>query len=332
MFARLTFLAGLFMAVSLPAFADNTGAAISVQIENDFFAGRTDRHYTNGLRVSGVVKKTILNKWAEALAPAFPTLKSEDIDAVVVGIGQNMYTPENIASSEVIDNDRPYAGWLYGTLGVLAEEENLETGGSTLKTLSLDLGLTGPASLGEPVQKAWHKTFGLQRPNGWDHQIKTEPGFILTFDYKDRHPFGKRGDLEFDFTPQGGMALGNILTYGAAGATIRFGQNLNLDYGPPRIRPSLPGSELVRRTDEFGWYLFAGLEGRLVLRNIFLQGNSIADSHSVTIKPWVADFQGGAAVTYNRYRLALTYVVRSPEFKGQNQSDVFGALSLTAFF
>jgi len=312
--------------------AAESKAGISFQVENDFFAGLTDRHFTNGLRVSGLVDRTVFNDWAEELAPNFPTIRREDIDAVIIGIGQSMYTPENIASRSVVQNDRPYAGWLYGTLGILAEEDDPETGGSTLKTLALDIGVTGPLSLGEQVQKRWHKTFGLQKPNGWGHQIKTEPGAILTFDYKSRRPLGGSGPFKFDLTPQAGFALGNIMTYGAAGVTLRMGDNLNLDYGPPRIRPSLPGSALVRRVDDFGWYLFTGVEGRLVARNIFLQGNSFANSHGVKRKPWVVDLQSGAAITYDRYRLSLTYVVRSEEFDGQDGPDIFGALSLTVSF
>ena len=44
-------------------------------------------------------------------------------------------------------------------------------------------------------------------------------------------------------TPHVGGAVGNVLTYGAAGATLRFGEDLRNDLGgPQRIRPSLPGS------------------------------------------------------------------------------------------
>lgn len=63
---------------------------------------------------------------------------------------------------------------------------------------------------------------------------------------------------------------------------LRLGQRLPLDYGPPRIQPSLPGSGFfVPPQDRFGWYLFAGVEGRAVARNIFLDGNTFRDSRSV---------------------------------------------------
>src|SRR3546814_8870959 len=103
-------------------------------------------------------------------------------------------------------------------------------------------------------------------------------------------------NLGVDVTPHLGAALGNVYTYGAGGLTLRFGEDLPDDYGPPRIRPALPGSDYFRPTDDFGWYFFAGAEGRIVARNIFLDGNTFKDSHSVDKRPLVADLQAGIAV------------------------------------
>src|SRR3546814_17784538 len=102
-------------------------------------------------------------------------------------------------------------------------------------------------------------------------------------------------NLGVDVTPHLGAALGNVYTYGAGGLTLRFGEDLPDDYGPPRIRPALPGSDYFRPTDDFGWYFFAGAEGRIVARNIFLDGNTFKDSHSVDKRPLVADLQAGLA-------------------------------------
>ena len=137
-------------------------------------------------------------------------------------------------------------------------------------------------------------------------------------------------ELDSDFTPHWGFALGNIFTYGAAGATLRFGEGLQKDYGPPRIRPSLPGSGFFETGDHgFSWYVFAGVEGRVVARNIFLDGNSFADSRNVNSKPLVGDLQGGLVVTVDRVRLSFTHVLRSEEFESQDKPDIFGAVALS---
>ena len=67
-------------------------------------------------------------------------------------------------------------------------------------------------------------------------------------------------------------------TYLEVGATLRIGNDLPNDYGAPRIRPSLPGSNFFLPRDNFGWYLFAGAGGRAVAYNIFLDGNTDGNS------------------------------------------------------
>jgi hypothetical protein len=123
-----------------------------------------------------------------------------------------------------------------------------------------------------------------------------------------------------------------VFTYGAAGFTLRLGSDLDKDFGPPRIRPSLPGGACFRPEKGFTWYLFAGLEGRAVLRNIFLDGNTFSDSHSVDKKPFVGDLQAGLAVQWGRFRFSYTEIFRSKEFEEQESADVFGSLSLSYHF
>jgi lipid A 3-O-deacylase len=124
-------------------------------------------------------------------------------------------------------------------------------------------------------------------------------------------------------------SLGNVHTFAAAGASLRFGWDLPSDCGPPRVRPSLPGTDFFNPTAGFGWYLFAGAEGRAVAHDIFLDGNTFTDSHSVDREPFVADLQVGLAVTFRALRIALTQVYRTPEFEERDRVQRFTALSLS---
>jgi lipid A 3-O-deacylase len=123
-----------------------------------------------------------------------------------------------------------------------------------------------------------------------------------------------------------------VYTYADAGVTIRYGKSLPLDYGPPRIQPSVPGAGFFAPTSKFEWYLFAGFEARAVARNIFLDGNTFRDSRSVDKVPLVGDLQWGIALTWRGARLSYTHVVRTPEFEIQDGNDQFGAASLSASF
>ena len=102
----------------------------------------------------------------------------------------------------------------------------------------------------------------------------------------------------------------------------------------PRIGPGIAGAGYFKKSDwdDVAWYFFAGLEGRYVARNIFLDGNTFADSHSVSKNPFVGEFQAGAAVTWGHLRLTFTHILRTREFEGQTQPDQFGAISLSTAF
>jgi hypothetical protein len=113
--------------------------------------------------------------------------------------------------------------------------------------------------------------------------------------------------------------------------TVRIGLGLKEDFGPPRIRPSLPGAGYYQ-SEDVHCYLFAGGEGRAVLHNLFLDGNTFTDSHSVDKKPFVGDVQVGLALQISRLRVTYTQIYRTKEYDGQDSADQFGALSLSYAF
>lgn len=319
---------------SVEARADDPGYIISIQFENDFFGGGTDRHFSHGTRIECLTPPLqVITDTADKL-PWFTTERARSSDRnelearVSFSLGQNIYTPEDTATSQLIKDDRPYAGWLYLGFGLVANQ-----GAKRYDKLELEIGLVGPYSFAKDVQTFWHSLFGLQVPNGWDNQLKTEPGAVLYYEQTRRF---ERQDvclgLNADVLPHFGGALGNIFTYAAAGVTFRIGSKLSDDFGPPRIRPSLPGSAYFHPDRGFNWYLFAGLEGRAILHNIFLDGNTFKESHSVDKKYFVGDFQAGLVVQWNRFRITYTQIFRTKEFDGQDRGDVYGSLSLSYHF
>lgn len=247
-------------------------------------------------------------------------------------IAQSMFTPDDIQATNLQDNDRPYAGWLRTDIGLVSDSD-----GNRLDRISLSLGIVGPQSYAEETQTVFHEYINSPRPNGWDHQLSNEPAINLFYDrlYRLLDPEEIYGSgLEWDFTSRGSVALGNVLTYGAVGAEIRLGQGLGNDYGTPRVGPGIAGAGYFRKADwnEVAWYVFAGLEGRVVAHNIFLDGNTFADSHSVSKQPFVGEFQTGAAVTWGHLRLTFTHILRTREFEGQTEPEQFGAISLSTAF
>lgn len=314
---------------------------VSLSVENDLFTPtNSDQHYTNGVRLAFISPEDSAPASFLNVAKQIPFFASEGRIRTSYSLGQTMYTPDDITVAENQPNDRPWAGMLYGTAGLLSDTGQQKNGTdsnySRIDTLELTLGVVGPASLADETQSFVHKLIDSPHPEGWDNQIKNEPIIGVTYERKYRGWF--EADLlgvEFDATPHGAVTLGNAFTNAELGTMFRMGFDLPADYGPPRIRPSLPGSDFfVPDTDGFplSGYVFAGFAGRYVARDITLDGNTFADSASVDKEPWVGDLQVGLAVIIGQARLTYTHVYRTPEFTAQSGADQFGSLSLSFRF
>jgi len=297
-----------------------------LEYENDLFAGQ-DRYYTSGVRASWILSDSgvpgVLRDLGEVI-PFFPgagELKNS------WSLGQSMFTPKDITQATPDPNDRPYAGWLYVN-GGLAEETGIR-----LDRLQLTLGVVGPASLAEQTQREIHNVMGSPIPKGWDHQLANELTVMVSYErqWRARVRTAEEG-WRIDLTPHWGGTLGTPFTMLNTGLTLRAGRDLPHDYGPPRIQPALPGSGLFVPRADWGWYLFAGVDARAMLWNVFLDGNTWRDSPSVDRHVFVGDAQVGAVLSMGRARLAYTHVFRTPEFKDQEAREDFGALSLSWLF
>ncbi len=304
---------------------------LSLQIENDMWGNGSDQNYTHGTRISYLSSEETPN-WLRKAAGFVPVFSRRGHLRTSYAIGQSIFTPDDLSRKDLNEDDRPYAGWLYGAIGLISDHRvrdgNLRSG--RLDSLELNLGAIGPSSLVEETQSFVHKIVDSPQPQGWRHQLHDEFGVMLVYDRQWQAQYVSQVyGMGIDLTPHVGGTLGNVTTSLACGATLRVGADLPSDYGPPTIRPSLPGSGFFRPARKFGWYLFAGLEGRYVLHSIFLDGNTFKSSHSVDRKPWVGDIQAGLVLTWRDIRLSFTNIFRSDEFTEQKSPTEFGSISLS---
>ena len=322
--------AGLLLAAAGSAPAQATGIdSIGFEYENDMFAGE-DRYYTSGVRATWTRSGDYVPLWLQRVANALPLfVRPEERGRLKygVGLGQNMYTPEDIEQDPPDPDDRPYAGWLYLNFN-LAEDT-----GNRLDRLQVSLGIVGPASLADRTQETVHDLIGSPQPAGWDAQIRNEPTLMLAYErqLRQRSHRGARG-WAADFTPHWGIAAGSPFTFVNAGAIVRAGRNLPRDYGPPRIGPGLPGSSTFQSDTRAGGYLFAGVDSRLMAFDLFLDGPAFRSGPSVDTRyPLVAEFTAGAVYQFgSTLRVGYTHVLRSREFSGQATGPAeFGALHAT---
>jgi lipid A 3-O-deacylase len=315
---------------------DSTGRLTLVE-ENDSFVAYQDKHYTQGLFASYLTPDVYDDdEWSGIFRPLdlidelLPSDlgHAERVRRLSLGLGQSLFTPANLHETVPDPRDRPYGGWLYACLRLLEESD-----GRLLESLEVDLGMVGPAALGEEAQNTIHRILEQPLGNGWQYQIQNEPGLILAYDAQWRALVVPLADWTIDVLPAAGVTVGNVFTFADVGGLLRIGQNTGLDYGPSRIRPALSGGDYFegRRAErEFGFYFFGSAEERLVARNIFLDGNSFQSSAHVQKNWQVLDLSAGISVYWTRsLRIDFVYTARQNEFTSQDAPDTFGNINLS---
>lgn len=323
-------LAGLLpaFAANLPAAAEEDRPVLSFQNENDLYGDGEDRWFTDGFRLAFAYpagKEPEMFSWVEHLLPGKPAAANTD---VFFAIGQHMFTPADITVPDLIPDDRAYAGWLYGEAGVSGGTRDMQ------ETLTLSLGVTGDPSLAERTQKFVHRLVDSPEPQGWRNQIAAEPTVQL---YYERAWFFTLsdfvGETGIDLSPRLGGDLGTVFVDASAGLVLRLGNFLPPAL-PPRINPSATGAgkALRPRRNGIGWYVFAGIEGRAVAHNMFLDGGTFRDGHSVAKKALVSEWSVGAALSLGPFALSYTFVHRSREFELQPEGQGFGSVNVSVAF
>ncbi|MDP2204835.1 MAG: lipid A deacylase LpxR family protein [Alphaproteobacteria bacterium] len=303
---------------------------ITLNSENDLYGGGTDRNYTNGVRLTYFSLGTPMPEFFHAVDRLVPTFSINETTSISWSIGHNLYTPGDITIAARQDDERPWAGFVYGSAGLVSITKN------HIDSLEATVGLVGPAAMGEQIQKLIHRHMSdSPLPKGWRHQLKNEPGLMLSWERSWRERYGLDAlGWSAGATPYIGATVGNIYTYANTGITLYLTPyNGQFQDTPVRVRPAMPGTgAFVVPESTLSWYLFGGVEGRLIGRNIFLDGNTFTDSHSVDKKYLVGDATAGVALTYGRTRLSYALIYRTREFDDQDKGDIFGTVTLGVRF
>ncbi|OEJ99220.1 hypothetical protein A8C32_08605 [Flavivirga aquatica] len=136
-------------------FSQKNNQEIEVKIENDKLV-MVDKYYTSGLFLT--YRKILRNNFI---------FKKEgnNVLQLNVALGNETYTPTNLASINPIDFDRPYAGWFF------LKTEIGKIKGANALLLALEMGITGEESLAGKIQTKAHEIFGNDNPT-WVQEIE----------------------------------------------------------------------------------------------------------------------------------------------------------------
>lgn len=341
---------------------------MTARLENDLFVD-TDRNYTNGVAfmavshdIAGSLRSECLPapvrlhaELIKRLNPGFwsDTANPAQTQNVVIKFGQSMYTPNDPSRTDLITDDRPYAGLLYVGMSWNRRSHEAPSATERLDTREITVGVIGPWSLARQSQNLVHDAIGEERFLGWDHQLKNEPALQLAMDRKFKE-YRSSGAITPGFSADTirsiGLRLGNIETSTALAVEGRIGWNLPNDFGSYPIRPGaenrppsaavaarrMPGDGSAAGAPRAGIHLFGTLEAKLVAHDFSLDGNLFRSSHAVTRRPWVAQaalgFSAQGLLAGHGVKLAAMRVYRTREFGQQTSRHAYGSVALSLEF
>ncbi len=244
-----------------------------------------------------------------------------------IEISQSIFTPRATQARPAPLDDRPYAGVLIATAGLVHDTQ------AERDVLALSAGVVGPSALGEQVQNGFHNIIGDTPNRGWHDQLPDQPAFELLAQRTLRLPIATFAGFETDVLPSATLGIGDVRDYAQLGGVLRFGQGLQSDFGAPRITPGLNGTDAYTAVRPFAWYAFAGADGQAVGYDVTLDGSTFRNNSRDVHHTWdVGEFEGGLAVMAYGLRLTYTQTWQTSEFKHQKSLFNFGSLALSAKF
>jgi len=265
-----------------------------------------------------------LPKFIRQWGAALPTLTDEGLSyRAGIAVGQIIQTPDDDSRRDLNKDDVPYAGALTAQASWYAFNDD------EFRGFELTLGVVGSPSLAEQTQKLAHKITGNDDPKGWDHQLKTEP--VLNFNYMRKQKIWRHGnpaDWAADVSVDGHAGLGNMFTQASVALECRWGYNM------PRGFASVPDpiglsmhyiAALTPANPQAGsFYTTLVLSGSAVAHNIFLDGNTFRDSHSVDKEPLVGLAVAGLHYERKNWGIHFNVVASTDDVDTDDAPDAEG--------
>jgi len=298
-----------------------------IYFENDIFA-QTDGQYSSGEKFSLLyyVPQSDFFVYDLFLDENKPSDKY-----ISFALVNQIFTPNDISIKELIVDQRPYAGWTFLEAGFHKSAKD------TLQSIYIQVGMVGPLSQAEHIQKFIHKVTGSEQPEGWDNQLKNEPGINLRYVYNWRvvHNFER---IESAIVPYVEGDFGNISIGATGGITARIGWNIPKDFGMSTISTgsetgiSTYNQRQNRFNKKWSFAFNFNVSGSAVLRDIFLDGNTFVHSHSVDKKYLVGSAGFGFTSRYKHYSLDYYYQKQTKHYNSESSPHGYGSLILSIAF
>jgi len=325
------------MVIGLLAMSDVSQAgngALTLTVENDVFTN-SDNNYTNGIGITWVSPAVdadddgFVGQWTRFWS--FLPYVADDAYTKYASwsLAQEMNTPDDITEPNPDTDDQPYSGILYVDSILYARQRDWT------HAWQLRLGVVGPASHAEGVQKDFHKLIGSDEPLGWDTQLPNEP--VVNFGYTVAHlaAAGRTGDsAEWRVVPVATAGIGNYFTGAGIGLYGEIGWNLADALGVTALRSGLNAATTlgVGPQDRWSVSFFGGVGAYGVVHYLPLDGTVFHDSRSVDSEPVIGMGSFGFCLRRDRFNLSYSRTIYSKTFETEREGTDFGTVSLSWIF
>ncbi len=185
-------------------------------------------------------------------------------------------------------------------------------------SLGLQVGLTGRPSLAGPIHRWFHRSLGKHEPQGWEYQIPFEPAFALSYETRRAWTLAPaEGAMSLKVEPRGSLTIGTLRTGALAGVSLSGGWNAPPSFDWLGVGP---GSAYL--------LVGLGLEGELVLHDLFLDGSTWGESAHVERVPFVGRLSGRLQMGLGGFGLEFAATRSTVQFTGQRGDHTVGTIRI----
>lgn len=321
------FLCCIFTPIFVMAIEPYDRHYISFITQNDaYFDSLIDRYYTAGHGIT-YASNEVLTSSDDGIAKIFFGLIS-GTSSYSLSLSQLLYTPKDKSATKNLPYDHPYAEYL--SIGFALHNRSDDF----LENIAIRLGFTGRYSLGKHAQDMIHNLLNLQLAKGWDNELKGEFVANLYYDLTYMVSIIDTKYFSIDVLPNLDLALGNANIYAKISATFRAGYNLSSTFLTQGVNGENGGANSGRVfKDGLGIYVFGGLSGAYVARNMFIDGNLIAKNDiKIKRKKSISSIEAGFAIVSGDLSFIYKIIYTSKEFDTQDKAHGVGSFNISYSF
>jgi len=327
--------------LSSPTFADETNhlqdLGIGIYIDQDLLIPFTneDRDYTMGAAVEFFwAKEKGLYPLDRVVREAgrWLGMKSSDNEIVYSFIlGVLAFTPDDLAETQAIDDDRPYSSLIY------LSNKRVRTDDEIAIAAEVSLGILG-TDLAEEFQTEFHAIYRdladsdePVEPRGWSNQISDGGELTMRIRLSQSRLHYSEPEL-WDLSSTLGLSLG-FQTNANVGVAFRVGKVRSPFWSLP-FDPVNRGNFLPSKAKN-EWYFWSALRSHLVGYDVTLQGqfrDSELTYDADEIERLVYD--GAIGFTWGFQDSQLTFSVNSKtsDLKNTSRSQTWGSINYVIHF